>query len=106
MYRSATYAAVKQRRLRSIERRATPELSEAFAAGQLSLRRTEILSQLSPERQRRILRQEHLQEQGERLAAQVLRDFLAQAKQIDLKEVADAIRCTVSQAPKRLSREL
>jgi hypothetical protein len=98
MYRSATYAAVKQRRLRSIERRATRELSEAFAGGALSLRKAEMLSRLSPARQRRILRQEQLQEQGERLAAQALHDFLAQEKgRIDLKQVARRIVETIRQ---------
>jgi hypothetical protein len=101
MFPSATYAAVKARRLRSIERRATRELSEADADGRLSLNKAEILSQLSPARQRRILAQEQRKEDAKRLAAETLRDLLAHAKRIDLKEVADTICCTVSHAPKR-----
>ena len=98
MFASATYQAVKARRLRSIRRRATRELSEALASGQLSLRRAEIVSRLSPARQRRILAKEQLQEQGERLAAQALHDFLAQEKgRIDLKQVARRIVETIRQ---------
>jgi hypothetical protein len=98
MFPSATYQAVKARRLRSIRRRATRELTVALAGGELSLRKAEILSQLSPARQRRILRQEQLQEQGKRLAARALHDFQAQEKgRIDLKQVARQIVETIRQ---------
>jgi hypothetical protein len=98
MFASATYAATKQRRLRAIARRATPELSEAFSQGELSLRRTELLSKLSPARQRQILAKEQRKEDAQRLAAQALHDFLAQEKgRIDLKQVARRIVETIRQ---------
>ena len=98
MFPSATYAAVKARRLRSIERRATPELSAALAVGEISLNKAEMLSCLGARQQRRILNQEQRKEDAQRLAAQALHDFLAQEKgRIDLKQVARRIVETIRQ---------
>jgi hypothetical protein len=99
MFPSATYAAVRQRRLRSIQLRGTPELIAALDTGKISFMRAETISRLGARQQRRILEREQFKENAQRLAAEALRDLLAQAKRIDLKEVAEAIRCTVSQAP-------
>jgi hypothetical protein len=95
MYPSATYRAVKARRLRSIQRRATRELSEAFAAGRLSLNKAEVLSQLSPARQRRILAQEQQKEESQRLAALAISSILAQESRPDLVQVAQTIAETI-----------
>ena len=104
MYPSATYAAVRARRLRSIHRRATRELSEAFAAGKLSLNRTEILSQLSPARQRRILAREQLKEDAQWLAARAIALFLqTQDAPIQLSEVTSRIIETIRYTPDRFN---
>jgi hypothetical protein len=96
MYPSATYQAVRTRRLRSIERRATSQLREAFAAGELSMNRAEILSKLSPTRQRQILAHEQFEKNAQRVAAAVLHDLLSRGQRIDLSAIADAIRSSVS----------
>jgi hypothetical protein len=84
--------------LRGIRRRATPELSEALETAKISFMRAETLSRLGAQQQRRILAREQLKEDAQRLAAEVLHDFLAQRQRIDLMQIADAIRLTVSQA--------
>jgi hypothetical protein len=49
---SQEYAASKARRLRRISARAVSELKEAFATGQISLRKFDRLSQRGPKEQR------------------------------------------------------
>jgi hypothetical protein len=106
MFPSATYQAVRTRRLRGIRRRATPELSEALDTGKISFMRAETLSRLGARQQRRILAQEQRKEDAQRLAAEALHSILAQEKgRIDLRQLADAIRLTVSQAQEAPVRE-
>ena len=50
VFPSQSYAEARARRLRRIERRATPELVRAYGEGRLSLRQYEKLSKFSPHR--------------------------------------------------------
>jgi hypothetical protein len=92
---SQEYAASKARRLRRIRARAIPELSEAFVAGEITLRCFEILSRLTGTNQRAIIARQKQQTEHARLAAETINALLDDAKSagasVRLAEVASAI---------------
>jgi hypothetical protein len=83
--------------LRRIKRRAVPELQEAFANAELSLRKFDILSRLSPRQQRRIVATERAGGAAALLAARAIDELLnvANPGQVRLSEVTAAIRNAV-----------
>jgi hypothetical protein len=60
--------------------------------------RAEAISRLSARQQRRILAQAQRKEDAQQLAAQTIHGLLECGQRIDLKEVAEAIRLTVSRS--------
>jgi len=97
---SDSYAADKARRLRRINRRAVPELQKAFESGELSLRKFDVLSRLSPRKQRRIIASEKATGAAALLAARTIDQFLdgiGAGTKILLPEVAGAISNAVQQ---------
>jgi hypothetical protein len=87
-YASDSYAEAKRRRLCRIGGHAARELTEAFNAGQLSLRRYDLLSRLSPASQRKALQADRRQQDGQSLAAHAIHLILAEkTAQIDLAAV-------------------
>jgi hypothetical protein len=99
LFPSQAYAASKARRLRRIGSRATPELSEAFAAGKVTLRRYDILSRLTGTKQRAIIAKQEQETEHTRLAAETINALSDDAKSagtpVRLAEVAAAIYETV-----------
>ena len=77
---SQEYAAHKARRLRRIGARATPELSQAFVAGKVTLRRYDMLSCLPGTKQRAIIARQEQETEHARLAAQVIDQMLEDTK--------------------------
>jgi hypothetical protein len=93
-YVSDSYTIDKARRLRRIKRRAVPELQKAFENGELSLRKFDILSRLSPRKQRRIIASEKATSAAALLAAKAINQFLdgiGAGTKIMLPEVIAAI---------------
>jgi hypothetical protein len=85
LYASASYSLTKERRLRRIGRSAILELTETFNAGGLSLRQYDLLSRLSPTRQRKALQAGRHRKEGQELAARVIHSLLAKKERaIDL----------------------
>jgi hypothetical protein len=99
---SQEYAASKARRLRRIDARATPELSQTFAAGRLTLRRYDILSRLPSTKQRAIIAQQEQETARARLAAETINAVLDDTKSSDipvrLAEIAAGIYEAVQSA--------
>jgi hypothetical protein len=81
--------------LRRIGVRATAELSEAFAAGKLTLRRYDILSRHAATKRRAIIAKQEQEAEHARLAAKAINGLLDGAKYVSapvrLAEVAAAI---------------
>jgi hypothetical protein len=75
-FASQAYAEARKLRLRRIERTATPELKEACEEGRYSLRQYDLLSKLSPVRQKKALRLDFHKEQAQNLAAATIRAVL------------------------------
>ena len=98
LYASDSYAIDKARRLRRIKRRAVSELQQAFESGELSLRKFDILSRLSPRKQRRIIASEKASNAAALIAAKAIDEFLddiGTETPIQLPEVAAAISSAV-----------
>ena len=99
---SQAYAAHKARRLRRIRRRATPELTEAFAAGDISLRQYDILSRRGVREQRARIARQHREIESARMAAEVIEGKLADSKgthtPVRLSEISAAIHEAVQAA--------
>jgi hypothetical protein len=96
LYASDSYAIDKARRLRRIKRRAVSELQKAFESGELSLRKFDMLSRLSPRQQRRILATEKARSAATLVAAEAINDLLSrQAGPVRLSNVELAIRKAV-----------
>jgi hypothetical protein len=96
---SQEYAASKARRLRRIGARATPELSEAFAAGKITLRQYDLVSRLAPKQQRVKIDLLNRKIRGAKIAAEAIERLLGTnraAGQVQLSEVARTIREAVA----------
>ena len=98
---SQEYAASKVRRLKRIRARAIPELSEAFAAGKLTLRQFDLISRLRPEEQRSKMAHLHERIESARIAAETIDEILNRTKgtpgSVRLSEISAAI-CEAVQA--------
>ena len=79
VFASQSYAEARARRLRRIAKRASAELKEAYREGRLSLRQYDLLSKLSPHRQRKAIELERNKERAQTLAAAAIRSVLALA---------------------------
>ena len=91
-FASQSYGEARARRLRRIERRATPELQAAYQERRLSLRAYDQLSKLSPARQRKAIHFDRNKERAQTQAALTIRAVLAQHPQrIDLGLIARKI---------------
>jgi hypothetical protein len=99
LYPSQAYAASKARRLRRIRCRATPELAEAFAAGDISLRQFDILSRRGAGEQRARITRQRRESEASLLAARTIEEILDRTKAADapvhLTEITAAIRYAV-----------
>ena len=99
-YLSQQYAASKARRLRRIGARATPELSQAFAAGKVTLRQYDLVSRLVPKQQRERIAAINREIEGAEIAARAIDEMLDHSKDgpVRLSEVARSIRAAVQAA--------
>jgi len=99
LYPSQLYAAHKARRLRRIRRRATPELTEAFAAGAISLRSYDNLSRRGAGEQRARIARLTSEIESAPIAAETIEGILDCTKAADapvhLTEITAAIRYAV-----------
>jgi hypothetical protein len=89
-------STTKDKRIRRIERRGTPELVQAMRTGQISVRTADSLFYL-PAQEQRVQLECRLQaaeqrERRSRLAAGVIRSYLGAHKQIDLEALRSRIR--------------
>jgi len=95
-FASHSHAEARARRLRRIERRATTELKAAYEEGRLSLRQYDLLSKLSPVRQRKAIHCDRNKEQAQTQAALTIRAVLAhQPQRIDLGLIARKIIASI-----------
>ena len=98
MFPSQEYRQVKNRRIKRNSRTAIPSVIDALSRGEISLRRAEALSRLSPKLQKkeleRQLKESFDRAQGQRIAAEVIERFLAgqNGSRIDLGKLAFVIR--------------
>lgn len=99
LFPSQAYAAHKARRLQRIRRRATPELTQAFAVGDISLRQYDILSLRGAREQRARMARQQRERKSARLAAETICAILDRTKAADapvhLAEITAAIRYAV-----------
>jgi hypothetical protein len=98
VFPSQEYAASKVRRLRRIAARAIPELSEAFAAGKVTLRQYDLISQLPATQQRARVAALDREIEEARIAAKVINEMLDGKK--DLPRLSD-ISAAIMQAVQR-----
>ena len=102
LFSSQLYAAHKARRLARIRRRATPELTQAFAAGDISLRQYDILSRRGAREQRERIARQQRERKSARIAAEVIAGKLADSKgthtPVRLSEISAAIHEAVQAA--------
>jgi hypothetical protein len=102
LFPSQEYAASKTRRLRRIALRATPELSEAFAAGKITLRQYDLGSRLSPKQQRTRIAALNREIEGAQIATKVIDKMLdGTPGSVRLTEVARAV-CQAVQAARAI----
>ena len=89
-------STTKDKRIRRIERRGSPELVQAMRKGQISIRLADSLFYMPAEEQRRELecRLKAVEERQRRsrLVAATIRTYLGTAKRIDLGELQGRIR--------------
>jgi hypothetical protein len=93
-YESDSYAIDKARRLRRIERRACPELQQAYQGGGLSLRQYDLLSRRPIRQQKHIIAAERARNTSALVAAQTINqllDGLSIGTPLSLREVVAAI---------------
>jgi hypothetical protein len=97
---SQEYAASKARRLRRIAARATSDLSQAFAAGKVTLRQYDLVSRLAPKQQRARIAVLNREIEGAKIAAEVIDEILDGKKgdHVRLAEISLAIREAVQRA--------
>jgi hypothetical protein len=96
LYASSSYAETKERRLRRAGRYAVRELTDAFNAGNLSLRQYELMSRLSPARQKKTLQLDRHRKEGQQLAARVIHLLLARTRErIDLTAIETEIIASI-----------
>jgi hypothetical protein len=97
---SQEYAASKARRLRRIGTRATPDLSQAFAAGKITLRQYDLASRLPLKQQRARIAILNREIEGAKIAAEVIDEILDGTKgdHVRLAEISLAIREAVQGA--------
>jgi hypothetical protein len=97
---SQEYAASKSRRLKRIAARTTVELSEAFAAGKVTLRQYDLISRLAPKQQKERIAVLNREIEGAQIAASTIEEILDRSKgapdSVRLSEVARVIREAVS----------
>jgi hypothetical protein len=91
MFPSATYEAVKRRRLAGITARASPELLAALTSGRISIRQADMLSRQPARKQRQALWQEQQKHKSQLAAAQVIRPVLATEGRPELRQISKSI---------------
>jgi hypothetical protein len=101
LFPSQEYQATKDRRLARIRRRATPELTQAFEAGQISLRAYDILSRHGAQEQRAILAQQRREIESTRIAAETIEGILDHAKTTDVTVRLTEITAAICEALQR-----
>jgi hypothetical protein len=97
-YVSNSYANDKARRLRRIKGQACPELTQAFEAGEISLRQYDLRSRLGVRQQHRIIAAQKARSAAALIAADTIEQFLdslGTGTPIQLREVVAAISSAV-----------
>jgi hypothetical protein len=96
-YPSQDYVAHKRRRLQRIKARATPELTDVFAGGKITLRQFDLASRLTPGEQRSKIARLNQAIENSRIAAKTIDELLnGSGGLVQLCEVARTIRETVA----------
>jgi hypothetical protein len=95
---SDSYASDKARRMRRIKGQACSELTQAFEAGEISLRQYDLRSRLGIRQQKRIIAVERARGTSALVAADTINQFLdnlGTGTPLSLREVAAAISSAV-----------
>jgi hypothetical protein len=97
-YDSDSYAYTRERRLRRIRHSACAELTQAFEAGEISLRQYDLRSRLGVRQQHRIIAAQKARSAAALIAADTIEQFLdslGTGTPLSLREAAGAISSAV-----------